>query len=363
MTIDQPLIGVLTHRNKDFIAGKNYLTRLAIVAAAYHCQLVAYSPIDIDESLGIVRGFSYNIKEKIWRRTKTRLPDIVYDRFSNMTPDIFKKYAAYRSASRLTYLNNRFAHKWNAHRFFHRNPELVPYLPDTALMQSGALQRMTRKHPTLYMKPVNGSGGKGIMRIRRTGNTFEMIGRDRSGCIIRNKIGSLSAAERFLTLWCQKQGRTFIIQQGLDLTLLPGSICDSRILVQKDEEEKWNVTGMVGKKSPEAFVTSNLQSGGHAIPLEELLACHFSAHNTEEIMKEIKNVSLLLPRYIESKFGHFIEFGIDIGIDTKGRIWIIEVNTKPNRELFRLSGQEKVYLSAIEMPIRVAASRLNAIKK
>lgn len=358
MTINQPLIGVLTHRRGAFIAGKTYLTSLAMVAETYGCKLVVYSPSDIREEKGIVNGFIYNSEMKTWQHRKTRLPDIVYDRFSNMTPESFKKYAAYRKTSRLRYLNDRFAHKWNAHRFFSRNSELIPYLPDTAPMRQGILAKMIRKYPILYVKPVNGSGGKGILRIRREKNRLEIIGRDRQGCVIHNSISSLSAAERFLLLWCQKQGRSFIIQQGLMLTLLPNSICDSRVLVQKNEQNEWHITGMIGKQSPEAFVTSNLQSGGQAIELEELLHHRFSAKEKEHIIADIERISLILPRYIESKFGNFIEFGIDIGIDTKGRVWIIEVNTKPNRELFRLAGQTDAYQTAIEMPIRVAAAHL-----
>ncbi|MED4727523.1 YheC/YheD family protein [Aneurinibacillus migulanus] len=359
MTTNQPLIGVLTHRRGAFIAGKTYLTSLATVARTYGCRLIVYSPSDIYEEKGIVNGFIYNDEMKAWQSRKTRLPDIVYDRFSNMTPEIFKKYAAYRKISRLRYLNNRFAHKWNAHRFFSRNPELVPHLPDTVPMQQGVLERMIKKYPMLYVKPVNGSGGRGILRIRRGKNVLEMVGRDRKGCVIHNSITSLSAAERFLLLWCQKQGRSFIMQQGLMLTLLPDSICDSRILVQKNEQNEWHITGMIGKQSPEAFVTSNLQSGGQAIVLEELLCHRFSTEERERIVTDIERISLILPRYIESKFGDFIEFGIDIGIDTKGRVWIIEVNTKPNRELFRLAGQFDVYQNAIEMPVRVAATRFH----
>jgi hypothetical protein len=355
---ERPLIGVLTYRNGTFLAGKNYLSRLAVAADTYGCDFVAYSPADIKEESHLVHGLIYNPKTKTWSRKSTRLPDIVYDRFSNMTPDIFSKYAAYRKQSRLVYLNNRFAHKWNAHRFLLRHPELAAHLPETSLVQRGVLTRMIQKSTTLYVKPVNGSGGKGILRIRRHQGTLKMVGRDRKGCIIRNTIRSLPSAERYLLLWCQQQRQNFILQQGLDLSLFPDTICDSRILVQKNEQEIWEVTGMVGKRSPDAFVTSNLQSGGQAILLEEMLHQCFSSEEVTRIIHEMEYISLLIPRYIESKFGNFIEFGIDLGIDTKGRIWIIEVNTKPNRELFRLAGQLSVYQKAIEMPIRTAAARL-----
>jgi hypothetical protein len=358
MTMEHPLIGILTYRSGTFIAGKNYLVRLTLAAEAYGCGLIVYSPADINEDNGFVYGFVYDSKTKAWKRKKTRLPDIVYDRFSNMSPEVFKKYAKYRSASRLPYLNNRFAHKWNAHRFLSQNSDIAPYLPETFPMQRGAFAQMIKKYSELYVKPVNGSGGKGILRIRKRQNVFELTGRDRRGCIIRNVIRSLSSAERFLLLWCQQQGRSFILQQGLTLSLLEGTICDSRVLVQKNEQNTWAITGMMGKRSPERFVTSNLQSGGQAISLEKLFSQRFSEQEMFLILEEIKRVSLLLPPYIESKFGNFIEFGIDIGIDTNGRVWIIEVNTKPNRELFRLAGQMDVYKQAIEMPIRVAASHL-----
>ncbi|AMA73990.1 YheC/YheD family protein [Aneurinibacillus thermoaerophilus] len=360
MTGRKLLIGVLTYRNGAFIAGKTYLTRLALVAETYGCELVVYSPADICEEKNIVRGFAYDKKEKKWEAKKTRTPDIVYDRFSNMTPEIFKKYAAYRNKSRLVYLNSRFAHKWNAHQFFSGHSDIAPHLPETMRVQQGALGKLIRKYPVLYAKPVNGSGGKGIIRIQRKHEIFEMVGRDKTGCIIRNTIRSLPAAERYLLLWCQRQGRTFILQQGLDLALLPGFICDSRVLVQKNEVGQWIITGIVGKQSPQQLITSNLQSGGRAVPIKNLLTLRFSPEETESILQGIKQVSLLLPQHIESKFGSFIEFGIDIGIDTKGQIWIIEVNTKPNRELFRLAGLIETYKKAVEMPIRAAIHQISS---
>lgn len=354
-----PLIGVLTYRNGSFLAGKSYCTRLAEVAARHNCALIVYSPADIDEAHGTVHGFHYNVHTKKWRQIQTRTPDVVYDRFSNMKPDALRVYGAYRSRSRMRYINDRFAHKWNAHRHFSRHPELARHLPATVSLAPGALGKMAKRFPLLYAKPVNGSGGKGIVRIQRRPHTFEIVGRSSKGTRIHHTAYSLEAAEQYVLTWAQQQKQTFVLQQGLSLSLIPGMICDSRVLVQKNTQGQWKITGMVGKQSPNHLVTSNLQSGGKAIPIRSLLTRRFRSTTVEAIMQNMERISLLLASHIESRFGHFLEFGIDLGIDTRGRIWIIEVNPKPNRELFRLAGQHETYKRAVEAPILYALSTIS----
>lgn len=358
----RPLIGVLTYRHGSFLAGSSYCAQLTAVADRHKCVLIVYSPTDIDEAHGTVQGFRYNTHTKKWVRVQTRTPDIVYDRFSYMRRDALRIYSAYRSKSRMRYVNNRFAHKWNAHRHFSHHPELSRHLPVTVSLTSGALGKLTRRFPLLYAKPVNGSGGKGILRIRRHQQRFEMVGRNGKEGVIRHTAHSLEAAERYVLTWAQQQKQTFVLQQGLSLSLIPGMICDSRVLVQKDVCGQWRITGMVGKQSPDRLVTSNLQSGGKATSMLTLLTRRFSAEKAESIMQSMQHISLLLASHIESRFGNFLEFGIDLGIDTNGYVWIIEVNPKPNRELFRLAGQHDTYKRAIEAPILYALSVLKMEK-
>jgi hypothetical protein len=348
-----PLIGFLTHRNKQFIAGKNYAAQLTEEAQKHHCLLVVYSPADIDEDGGMVTGFLYDISKQKWVPKRTRLPDIVYDRFSYMGKQAFHKYAAYRTKSRLLYANNRFAHKWNAHRVISRHPKLSKHLPETIAVKGDALADMLTRHKTLYAKPVNGSGGKEILKIKRTGEgPILFSGRDAQGTVLCSSYHSIKQAEEALHKWCRR--RLFILQQGLSLSLLPGMICDCRVLVQKNWAGKWQVTGMIGKYSPLTQVTSNLHGGGKPIALHRLLEPGFSLGEQEEIRSQLYELSLTLARYLESIYGRFIEFGLDFGIDTSGRVWLIEVNTKPNRELFRIAGKMNTYQESIACPIDYA---------
>lgn len=46
----------------------------------------------------------------------------------------------------------------------------------------------------------------------------------------------------------------------------------------------------------------------------------------------LKHVALQVARMLENGLeGHYAEFGIDLGVDTNGHIWLLEVNSKPSK--------------------------------
>ena len=57
-----------------------------------------------------------------------------------------------------------------------------------------------------------------------------------------------------------------------------------------------------------------------------------------KIIQTIRDLSAQLPSLLEEGFGRLGELGIDFGVDTKGRVWILEVNSKPGRRAFTLTG-------------------------
>ena len=61
-----------------------------------------------------------------------------------------------------------------------------------------------------------------------------------------------------------------------------------------------------------------------------------------------------LADYLESKFGKLCELGMDIAVDPKGNVWLLEVNPKPSREVFRKIGQALIYQKAVTRPLEYA---------
>ena len=56
------------------------------------------------------------------------------------------------------------------------------------------------------------------------------------------------------------------------------------------------------------------------------------------------------------------ELAVDIAIDRDGRIWMIEVNPKPAREVFIRAGEEDAYQNAIVKPLEYAIWKYKRIK-
>ncbi|HZG14356.1 MAG TPA: YheC/YheD family protein, partial [Candidatus Bathyarchaeia archaeon] len=72
------------------------------------------------------------------------------------------------------------------------------------------------------------------------------------------------------------------------------------------------------------------------------------------IEEEIDQVISLLPSFLEQYHGRLVELGIDIGIDTNGHVWIIEVNSKPGRTVFRQISDRMARIRSISQPVKYA---------
>nr|WP_231638566.1 YheC/YheD family protein [Paenibacillus sp. JCM 10914] len=101
-------------------------------------------------------------------------------------------------------------------------------------------------------------------------------------------------------------------------------------------------------------MTSNLHGGGTAYPAQPYLSAQYGEETAMKIIKTVYDVSALLPSLLEESFGRLGELGIDFGVDPTGRVWLLEVNSKPGRQAFALAGDTRAARLAIEHPIRYA---------
>lgn len=71
-------------------------------------------------------------------------------------------------------------------------------------------------------------------------------------------------------------------------------------------------------------------------------------------METIDQLSANIPIHLESHFGRLAELGIDFGVDQQGKVWILEVNSKPGRSSFFKIGDVISARKSIENPIGYA---------
>lgn len=347
----KPVIGILTWREGKRFAEPAYFRRLIREGNELGCLVFLFSPNDVQPSSRTVRGFTP--LGTGWQSRLFSEPDVVIDRYRFTPTTAFKNYVLFRKKNSFLYANNRLANKWKVHEVLWRDERMHRWLPETVLYNQGSLQKMATRHTLLYLKPLNGTGGKGILRVERAGGGFRLLGRDNQRAKISTQLSQTSALIRWASRWVRQRDK-FIIQQGLRLELVPNRTVDMRLLIQKDEDGEWSVTGYGIRVGGERSATSNLHGGGKAIPAKRFLLPRFGDQQTHAILDDCEALAFQTAQTIENHFGRMLELGLDIGIDVKGRAWLIEVNPKPGREIFRQLGTQSLYNQAIRKPLQYA---------
>ena len=354
--MSEPLLGILAiymnaKRQFEELA---YFRQLAVRGKKLGLRVMVFSPEDVDHARRRIRGLFYLPESRSWVRRWSPFPDIVYDRCRNQTNPRFRQLREFRGTyPHLAYLNRPLANKWGVYQTLMQNKDIRPHLPRTARFPGfRKLWKLLRNGRTLYMKPANGTGGRGILRIRRAGSRLSVQGRDRSRRIIQNRLVTITQLTEMLRGWPLEE--TYMVQQGIDLALPDGRVHDFRLLMQKNENGVWEVTGCAGRVGPPRSITSNLHGGGSAVPMDQLLLRRFSQERVEEIKSAIERLGHNVVRQLEQKYGKLCEMALDIGVDPRGRVFLLEVNPKPSREVFRRIGEKDVYERAVTRPLHYA---------
>ncbi|USG67039.1 YheC/YheD family protein [Brevibacillus ruminantium] len=348
-------IGILTYRGSRGFAEPEFLRRLVKEGKALGVEVYVFSPQDIDLVLQRINGFE-PLAER-WTCKWREWPDIVIDHYRYYPLKKHKHYLPIRGGNLFTFANNRFANKFRIHQLLQQEPALSQWLPETVGFSQKSFEEMLNRYPILYVKPTNGSGGRSILRVERKGDRFLLYGRPKKMARRQESLSSMGAVMKRVRQWVEREkqgGEQFFLQQGLDLSLLPGRTVDARLLVQKDGGGTWRMTGMGMRVGPVHSSTSNLHSGGHALPAGGFLAERFGTKLAEMIIHQCKELAMTTVEILEKQFGPMMEFGFDLGIDTTGRVWFIEMNPKPGRDIFRKLGQFERYQMAVRRPLEYA---------
>lgn len=316
-----------------------------------------FTPDDVDEEAGRIRAWVYLPSKRVWGRRWTKLPDVVFDRARLQRNERFARLLEFRRKfSHLTFLNRPLRNKWVIYRTLGHEAEFRKHLPATRLYESPQdLQYMIKRHPTVYFKPINGTGGRGILRIDRLrGGTLYLQGRDHRRTIVQPRKIRRDALVSAVRSW-DLRGDRYIVQQGLQIKLPNGRVHDYRMLVQTNGRGEWEVTGCAGRVGPRNSITSNLHGGGTAVSMESLLREWITdEQEIERIRSAAEKLGLGVAASLERTYGALCELALDLAIDRRGGVWLLEVNPKPSREVFLRAGEPETYRHAVQRPVEYA---------
>ncbi|MBA4494075.1 YheC/YheD family protein [Paenactinomyces guangxiensis] len=211
-----------------------------------------------------------------------------------------------------------------------KNERIFPYLPETYWYHPAKLKQMLDEYEFVFIKPDKGGGGGGAIRIKKWSD-YEIV------CHTLYSRKVLASSE--VAGWIEKRlkpGKRYIMQQGIRLMKVQGRPFDLRIHMQKVGKE-WTFSGICAKLAAPGKIVTNYCKGGQPYEAYKALL-EISSYNqkrAKEIFVELYYLSKEIAKTLNSRFTGLKELGIDAGIDEQLRIWIFEVNTRPNFKMFR----------------------------
>lgn len=336
------IVGVLTTPKKSGMyplpERKDSKIKMEMTAAAIEKGIFMYFfyPNGFDLDKQTVIGHTYknmNNKKGEWVRGMFPIPDIVYNRLS------YRRNEAQKEVQKLLFMlkmnpficlfNSRFLNKWEVYNALANNSLSEDLVPETRLFNKNNLSTLLIKYQELFIKPINSSIGKGIIKIQRQTDSncysYKSVNSDDKW----NSCNSINQLYRQLKSIINYEDK-YVIQKGIDLAKLNDRVFDLRTEVQKNGQGQWVFTGAgVRIAAPHKFVT-HVPNGGSKAKYNEVIKMVFGSSVKEDLDRQLMNICRTIPYVLEKTLAVSLGImSIDIGIDKTGLMQVIEVNSKP----------------------------------
>ncbi len=337
-----PTIGILStflpsRGGYDPLSIQAELIFLSNISKSMAGQFYIFTPESINWSNYTTKGYVYKQASRgrgIWASGIYPLPDVVYDRIASRSSEArtLIKHTKNKLCQLpyLKYFNPSFLNKWKVYRLLIQERSLHPYIPETRALTIENLKDLLVKYNTVFLKPSNGSLGRGIIKLRKDekGRLHYVTAGRRRGR------GSADTVEQFMKKTSvYRSNRDYIAQQGIDLANFRGSPFDLRIVYQKNSAGVWQSSKNFVRVAARGSSISNLASGGRVEKTKKVLKYLFKRSTVvEEKNLEIKQLCRRVAETLEKvSKDNYGELGLDIGLDKNGSFWLIEVNSKPRK--------------------------------
>ena len=215
-------------------------------------------------------------------------------------------------------------------------------LPSTRTLTEESFRTMLDRYRQVIAKPVGSYGGSGVMKVTMNGD---------GSCSVhygsRKKV--LSDAGAAYSYIRSKIGKTrYLVQRCIPLARIGGRPFDLRVMVQRTGGSPWQVTGKLAKVAGSGYIVTNIRrSKGYVLPARTAILRSNLHGSASRILKQVDRVSLSAARRLHRVYRWLRTVGMDIGIDKKGKVWIIEGNFQPDLTLF-LKLKDKSYYRRIK---------------
>lgn len=341
-----PYIGFLVaYRTQE---AERYLKNLTDYVKLYRTiggAVLAFALDGVDGERQTIRGYLFHPETKRWVRGTYSYPASIFIRGHVAS---YKWVKHFKSVIGNKIYNDFYFDKWEMHRRLQKSLTLSNYLPKTKRCASGEdVLNFLEQNPRAYVKPVDGTMGMGIMYVSRK----------KQGILVRHRISernqlsffrSRSQASAFFARRFAK--RAYIIQRELPLLTFQNKMIDFRLIIVKNGEGNWEYMGVIARSGGTGSFISNISAGGRAETGEIFLRKALKLPN-EEVQKLSDRMARLAQEvagFFDAEGLHCGNLGIDVGIDAKKNLWIIEVqHFSPAHSIALDAGNPHMYVKIL----------------
>lgn len=333
-----PVIGVFVWRPRGSYymgAGSQTVRQLLRIARGRRTIAFAFAARDIDWEKKRVTGFWP--AGTGWKRGTMPLPDVVYDQIPSRSlaraRSIRDAREKLQQIEGLFFFNPFYLDKLDVHKALSQDNRVRKYLPATERLTSiSQVPKWLRHYSTVYIKPSKGSLGMGVTKIARIPGGYSYRRTRTRSADNAGTVSSIhSLQERLMKVLPR---RSLIIQRGLHLARYGGRPFDIRLMMQKTPRGRWSCTSMIARVAAVGSAVSNVAEGGDMISVTRAVRGAFRGSvSSRRAIRRLVRAARLVSKALEEQLGkEFGEFGVDMALDVHGRLWLIEVNSKPGRQ-------------------------------
>lgn len=336
---ERPTLAILTYADEKRVFRGNQENFVDLIRTGEERGMHVYVMTTSDFKLTgkHVVGYTYQSATKSWINQRMPLPHVIYNRIPyrkfELIPEVQQVIQTCLRHGKIHFFNPAFFNKWSLFEWLNKSQKTKPFIPVTERLSSSEdLHKLLQTYPFLYLKPIRGKAGKGIMKVSR------MIDSSKSKAFelsIQDKTKShISRYATVSELWSHVQelisSQDYIIQQGITLSSYKQRPFDLRVLVQKNGKGRWTVAGIGARLAGKLSITTHVPRGGSIDDPAKLLGSSFGSSGSKRIISRARKASLIIAKQIEKSYGHVLgEMSMDLGVDQDGHIWFFEANSKP----------------------------------
>jgi hypothetical protein len=277
----------------------------------------------VDPTTDQIEGFYYSHdssgEELKWKKAVFSKPGAVFKRVRLST--VINTNLMKQSNGNM--FNSYFHTKWEMWRLLSRDNAVSKHLPFTKKVNKiSAINKVLRKYPSVYIKPVDGSEGAKIIRVEKSRYGYRITDD-------RNNKANVVNLEDYPKLQEKLNSyREYIVQQDVSMKHDSRNV-DFRIYMQKNKLHKWTSSGITARVGRQGSIITNLRQQEYWIKGSKALRKIYGLSKKGTASQEKKIIDICTKACeAADKTGHFGDIAIDFTVDKNLNVWILEMNMR-----------------------------------